>query len=58
MDYRDMNPIFWDTVGEYRDMLRGLAGFWIAADAPPQLLVSYVDQGRFFASGYRGRRCS
>ena len=25
-DYRDMNPIFWDTVGQYRPMLRARAG--------------------------------
>ena len=45
-DYRNMNPIFWDTVGPSA-MLRARAGSGIAADAPPRLLVSYVDQGRF-----------
>ena len=45
-DYRDMNPIFWDTVGSIPNVTRP-CWLWIAADAPPQLLVSYVDQGRF-----------
>lgn len=45
-DYRDMNPIFWDTVGNIGHVTRP-CWLWIAADAPPQLLVSYVDQGRF-----------
>ena len=45
-DYRDMNPIFWDTVGPIANVTRP-CWLWIAADAPPCLLVSYVDQGRF-----------
>ena len=45
-DYRNMNPIFWDTVGIIPNVTRP-CWLWIAADAPPQLLVSYVDQGRF-----------
>ncbi len=45
-DYRDMNPIFWDTVGAIPNVTRP-CWLWIAADAKPQLLVSYVDQGRF-----------
>ena len=45
-DYRNMNPIFWDTVGSIPNVTRP-CWLWIAADAPPQLLVSYVDQGRF-----------
>ena len=45
-DYRNMNPIFWDTVGQIANVTRP-CWLWIAADAPPRLLVSYVDQGRF-----------
>ncbi len=45
-DYREMNPIFWDTVGNIANVTRP-CWLWIAADAPPRLLVSYVDQGRF-----------
>ena len=45
-DYRNMNPIFWDTVGIIPNVTRP-CWLWIAADATPQLLVSYVDQGRF-----------
>ncbi len=45
-DYRNMNPIFWDTVGSIANVTRP-CWLWIAADAPPRLLVSYVDQGRF-----------
>ena len=45
-DYRNMNPIFWDTVGNIANVTRP-CWLWIAADAPPRLLVSYVDQGRF-----------
>ena len=45
-DYRNMNPIFWDTVGNIANVTRP-CWLWIAADSPPRLLVSYVDQGRF-----------
>ena len=45
-DYRDMNPIFWDTLGPIGHVTRP-CWLWIPADAPPRLLVSYVDQGRF-----------
>lgn len=45
-DYRNMNPIFWDTVGNIVHVTRP-CWLWIPADAPPHLLVSYVDQGRF-----------
>ena len=45
-DYRNMNPIFWDTVGNIANVTRP-CWLWIDADAPPRLLVSYVDQGRF-----------
>ena len=49
-DYRNMNPIFWDTVGNIEHVTRP-CWLWIAADAPPRLLVSYVDQGRFINLG-------
>ncbi len=45
-DYRGMNPIFWDTVGDVTHVTRP-CWLWIAADDAPRLLVSYVDQGRF-----------
>ncbi len=45
-DYRGMNPIFWDTVGDVAHVTRP-CWLWIAADGAPRLLVSYVDQGRF-----------
>ena len=49
-DYRDMNPIFWDTVGNIGHVTRP-CWLWIGADTPPRLLVSYVDQGRFLHLG-------
>lgn len=45
-DYRGMNPIFWDTVGDVANVTRP-CWLWIGADDAPRLLVSYVDQGRF-----------
>lgn len=45
-DYRGMNPIFWDTVGDVAHVTRP-CWLWIAANDAPRLLVSYVDQGRF-----------
>ena len=45
-DYRGMNPILWDTIGAVHHVTRP-CWLWIPADAPPRLLVSYVDQGRF-----------
>ena len=45
-----MNPIFWDTVGNIANVTRP-CWLWIPADAPPRLLVSYVDQGRFLHLG-------
>ncbi len=45
-DYRGMNPIFWDTVGQISNVTRP-CWLWIPAQDAPQLLVSYVDQGRF-----------
>ena len=51
-DYRNMNPIFWDTVGSIANVTRP-CWLWIAADAPPRLLVSYVDQGRFTHLGIK-----
>ena len=45
-DYRGMNPIFWDTVGPIANVTRP-CWLWIPAQGKPNLLVSYVDQGRF-----------
>jgi Xaa-Pro dipeptidase len=45
-DYRGMNPIFWDTVGHIPNVTRP-CWLWIPVQGRPELLVSYVDQGRF-----------
>ena len=45
-DYRDMNPIFWDTVGHISNVTRP-CWLWIPSQGEPRFLVSYVDQGRF-----------
>ena len=45
-DYRGMNPIFWDTLGPVAHVTRP-CWFWIPATGEPQLIVSFVDQGRF-----------
>jgi len=45
-DYRGLNPIFWDTVGPVSHVTRP-CWLWIPAVGGPQLLVSFVDQGRF-----------
>ncbi|MEC9439296.1 MAG: M24 family metallopeptidase [Chloroflexota bacterium] len=45
-DYRGMNPIFWDTVGEIPNVTRP-CWLWIPTNAMPRLIVSYVDQNRF-----------
>ena len=45
-DYRGMNPIFWDTVGAIDNVTRP-CWLWIPAEGDLELLVSYVDQGRF-----------
>ena len=45
-DYRGMNPIFWDTVGTIDNVTRP-CWLWIPSDGDPELLVSYIDQGRF-----------
>lgn len=45
-DYRGLNPIFWDTVGPISNVTRP-CWLWIPAEGDPQLLVSFVDQGRF-----------
>lgn len=45
-DYRGMNPIFWDTVGPIANVTRP-CWLWIPASDEPQLIVSFVDQGRF-----------
>ena len=45
-DYRGMNPIFWDTVGQVSNVTRP-CWLWIPVDSEPRLIVSYVDQNRF-----------
>ena len=45
-DYRNMNPIMWDTLGPAQHVTRP-CWLWIPADGKPKLLASYVDQGRF-----------
>ena len=45
-DYRGMNPIFWETVGPIPNVTRP-CWLWIPSRGSPQLIVSYVDQGRF-----------
>lgn len=45
-DYRNMNPIFWDTVGDIGHVTRP-CWLWIGAEGAPRLLASFVDQGRF-----------
>lgn len=45
-DYRGVNPIFWDTVGNVSNVTRP-CWLWIPKNELPVMLVSYVDQGRF-----------
>jgi len=45
-NYREMNPVFWDTVGQIPNVTRP-SWLWIPADGAITLLVSYVDRGRF-----------
>ena len=45
-DYRGMNPVFRDTVGEIANLTRP-CWLWVPADGEPLLLLSYVDRGRF-----------
>ena len=45
-DYRGMNPIFWDTLGPIPHVTRP-CWLWMPSQGASQLLVSYVDQGRF-----------
>lgn len=45
-DYRGMNPIFQDTVGQIANVTRP-CWLWVPAEGDPLLLASYVDQGRF-----------
>lgn len=45
-DYLGINSIFWDTVGPLQNVTRP-CWLWIPKSGEPQLLVSYVDQGRF-----------
>ena len=45
-DYRGMNPIFMDAIGDIENVTRP-CWLWIPSVGEPALLVSYVDQGRF-----------
>ncbi|SVD99412.1 uncharacterized protein METZ01_LOCUS452266, partial [marine metagenome] len=45
-DYRGMNPIFMDAIGDIENVTRP-CWLWIPSVGEPTLLVSYVDQGRF-----------
>ena len=45
-DYRGMNPVFRDAVGDIANLTRP-CWFWIPASGEPRLLLSYVDRGRF-----------
>ena len=45
-DYGGSNPVFWDTVGPISNVTRP-CWLWIPTEGEAQLLVSYVDQGRF-----------
>ncbi len=45
-EYKGLNPIFWDTIGPVSNVTRP-CWFWIPAEGDPQLMVSFVDQGRF-----------
>ena len=49
-DYLGINSIFWDTVGPLQNVTRP-CWLWIPKSGEPQLLVSYVDQGRFLHLG-------
>ena len=45
-DYRGMNPVFRDAVGDIANLTRP-CWLWIPASGEPRLLLSYVDRGRF-----------
>ncbi len=45
-DYRGMNPVFRDTVGDIANLTRP-CWLWVPASGEPLLLLSYVDRGRF-----------
>ena len=45
-EYRGLNPIFWDTLGPVSNVTRP-CWLWIPAEGEPQLIVSFVDHGRF-----------
>ena len=45
-DYRGMNPILGDTIGRIGHVTRPV-WVWIPAMGRPQILASFVDQGRF-----------
>ena len=49
-DYRGINPILWDTVGQISNVTRP-CWLWIPSRGEPRLLLSYVDQGRFSRLG-------
>ena len=45
-DYRGMNPVFRDAVGDIANLTRP-CWLWVPASGAPRLLLSYVDRGRF-----------
>ena len=45
-DYRNMNPFMAELIGKISNITRPY-WLWIPENAPPSLLVSYVDQSRF-----------
>lgn len=45
-EYRGLNPIFWDTLGPVSNVTRP-CWLWIPAEGEPQLILSFVDHGRF-----------
>ena len=45
-DYRGMNPVFRDAVGDVANVTRP-CWLWVPATGEPRLLPSYVDRGRF-----------
>ncbi len=45
-EYRGLNPIFWDTLGPVSNVTRP-CWLWMPAEGEPQLIVSFVDHGRF-----------
>ncbi len=45
-EYRGLNPIFWDTLGPVSNVTRP-CWLWMPAEGEPQLILSFVDHGRF-----------